>query len=135
MKRLSEMDDRIRQSLLNGIREFNNEAFFEAHDILEDVWMDIRGKSRLFFQGLIQLSIGYYHLTCENYTGADHLLTRGVSKLESYEPAMWGVQIQPLLVQVDVTLKALRQTNEGAHPVSFWTFPKIEIVSEEQPEH
>ena len=61
------MDKRVRQGLDQGIREFNEGAFFEAHDTLEDTWMDVRGGNRLFFQGLIQLSIGYYHLTCVNY--------------------------------------------------------------------
>ena len=124
------MDERVRQGLVQGIREFNEGAFFEAHDTLEDTWMDVRGENRLFFQGLIQLSIGYYHLTCENYTGANHLLSRGVSKLEDYVPSRCGVQLQPLLTQVRKTLQAVRQTAEGGSPVSFWTFPKIETDSD-----
>jgi predicted metal-dependent hydrolase len=125
------MDERVRQGLVQGIREFNEGAFFEAHDTLEDTWMDVRGENRLFFQGLIQLSIGYYHLTCENYTGADHLLSRGVSKLEAYLPSRCGVQLQPLLTQVRKTLQAVRETAEGSSSVSFWTFPKIDTDLDE----
>jgi predicted metal-dependent hydrolase len=121
------MDDLAWKGLVQGIREFNDEAFFEAHDTLEDVWMDVRGETRLFFQGLIQLSIGYYHLTCKNYTGADHLLTRGVTKLEAYAPSTCGVTLHPLLEQVKMTLQFVRQTIEGDNPVSFWSYPKIEL--------
>jgi len=125
------MDERVRQGLIQGIREFNEKAFFEAHDTLEDVWMDVRGENRLFFQGLIQLAIGYYHLTCANYTGADHLLSRGVLKLEAYLPSRCGVRLQPLLAQTGKTLQALQQTAEVNFPVSFWTFPKIETDSDD----
>jgi predicted metal-dependent hydrolase len=121
------MDKRVYEGLAQGIREFNDEAFFEAHDTLEDVWMDVRGDNRLFFQGLIQLSIGYYHLTCENYTGAEHLLSRGVSKLEPYLPGACGVSLEPLLCQAKSTLTFVRQTVSGSNPVSLGFFPKIDI--------
>ena len=35
--------------------------FFECHDTLEEVWTGIRGSARDFFQGLIQVSVGFYH--------------------------------------------------------------------------
>ena len=53
--------------LKKGLAEFNREAFFEAHDTWEAVRQGVWGRERLFFQGMIQLAIGYYHLTCENY--------------------------------------------------------------------
>ena len=122
------MDEQIAAGLKKGIGEFNDRAFFEAHDTLEDVWMDVRGVNRSFFQGLIQLSIGYYHLTCENYTGADHLLTRGLEKLIKYPSPTCGVDLTPLLEQVGKTLEGVRQTL-GGQEVSFWSFPRIAVVS------
>ena len=35
-----------------GIRLFNDEYFFEAHEVLEDVWKQEHGEPRLFLQGL-----------------------------------------------------------------------------------
>lgn len=122
------MDDRIQEGLERGIREFNARAFFEAHDTLEDAWMDLRGEYRLFLQGLIQLSIGYYHLTCENYTGADHLLTRGLEKLRTYPSPTCGVELAPLLAQVEKTVEGVRLVLDG-HAVSIWTFPTISVVA------
>ena len=81
----------IQARLDRGVDEFNDGAYFEAHDTLEDVWMDVRGQERLFFQGLIQLAIGYYHLPCQNYPGAEHLLGRGLEKIEPYRPHHRGV--------------------------------------------
>ncbi len=39
------MDSPIRLGLVKGVQEFNAEAFLEAHDTLEDVWMDVRGRT------------------------------------------------------------------------------------------
>lgn len=124
------MDDQIQTGLDRGIREFNEGAFFEAHDTLEDVWMDARGECRLFLQGLIQLAIGYYHLSCENYTGADHLLTRGMGKLDDYRPAAYGVDLDPLLVHVRRTIGAVRRMAAGGGAVDVWTYPQIEATAE-----
>ncbi|HAA75007.1 TPA: DUF309 domain-containing protein [Candidatus Latescibacteria bacterium] len=123
----SRMDDRIRSGLEKGIHEFNEEAFFEAHDTLEDVWMDARGDVRLFLQGLIQLCIGYYHMSCDNFRGADHLLGRGIEKLETYPAAAYGVDLKALLAEASKTHDAVRQSRNGLS-VAFWPIPKISTI-------
>ncbi len=121
---LSEAD--IQARLDQGIDEFNDEAFFEAHDTLEDVWMDVRGQERLFFQGLIQLAIGYYHLTCENYPGAEHLLSRGLEKLDGFRPSHRGVRLGPL---VEVA-RSTRDTIASRSGLEVWVAPVIERDAE-----
>ena len=59
--------------------------------------MDVRGPERPFFQGMIQVAVGYYHLTCENYAGAEHLLTRGIRKLEAFRPGHRGLDTGDLV--------------------------------------
>ena len=124
------MDSPIRLGLVKGIQEFNAEAFFEAHDTLEEVWMDVRGENRMFFQGLIQLSIGYYHLGCENYPGADHLLTRGLSKLEPNTSSACGVELKSFLGQVKKRIEAVRQQSGNSQSMRSCVIPKIEMVEE-----
>lgn len=85
--------------LEKGIREFNAGDFYEAHDTWEETWQGVRGPERLFFQGMIQLAIGFYHLTCENYPGAEHLLTRGIEKLEAYLPDHRQVDLADLVIR------------------------------------
>ena len=48
---------------LKGIEEFNRRFFFEAHDLWEEVWVETVGDHRLFYQGLIQTAVGFYHLS------------------------------------------------------------------------
>jgi len=44
-------------------RCFNEQLYYEAHDVLEEVWLPIRGQAQAkFYQGLIQLAGGFVHL-------------------------------------------------------------------------
>jgi predicted metal-dependent hydrolase len=85
-----------RRSLEKGIAEFNDGYFFECHDTLEDLWMGIRGPSRDFFQGLIQVAVGFYHLGNGNRGGALTLLRRGLKRLEKYGDRYCGLELKEL---------------------------------------
>ena len=116
----------VEAGLEKGIREFNDEAFFECHDTLEAVWMEVRGRERLFFQGLVQLAIGYYHLACENYVGADHLLGRGIQKLEEFLPCLRGIDLADLVGRASRTRAEIRAGRLETHNPAM--IPKIRRV-------
>jgi predicted metal-dependent hydrolase len=84
-----------------GIEEFNEGRFFECHDTLEDLWHGTRGRDRLFLQGLIQVSVGFYHLMNANYRGACSQFSRGLLKLEGYKPAYYGLDIDGFTERVE----------------------------------
>jgi predicted metal-dependent hydrolase len=88
------------EQLKRGIDEFNQGCFFECHDTLEDLWHETRGEDRLFLQGLIQISIGFYHFLNRNYKGATSQFTRGLDKLDRYRPAHRGIELNAFLKQV-----------------------------------
>jgi uncharacterized protein len=67
-----------------GVAEFNSGYFFECHDTLEDLWSGLRGPSRDFFQGLIQVAVGFYHLTGGNEAGAASMFRRALKRFEKY---------------------------------------------------
>ena len=83
-----------------GIEDFNRGFFFECHDTLEDLWHETRGMDRLFLQGLIQVSVGFYHLLNVNFKGAVSQLTRGLDKLDRYRPAHNGIEIDQFTIDV-----------------------------------
>ena len=115
----------IQTRLHQGVDDFNEGLFFEAHDRLEDVWMDVRGHERLFFQGLIQLAIGYYHLSCGNYPGAEHLLGRCVGKLEQFRPSHRGILLDTLVETVRSTRTEILA---GEDDELVWAAPVIERI-------
>jgi predicted metal-dependent hydrolase len=85
-----------RNAFERGVAQFNDGLFFECHDTLEEVWSGVRGPSRDFFQGLIQVAVGFYHLGNGNRPGATTLLRRSLARLERYPPRYAGVELAPL---------------------------------------
>jgi predicted metal-dependent hydrolase len=94
------LDDEERRGFEKGVDEFNRGYFFECHDTLEDVWTGIRGPARDFFQGLIQISVGFYHLGNANTGGALTLLRRGLLRLARYPDAYGGLDLGGLRGEV-----------------------------------
>ena len=76
-----------------GVAEFNAGYYFECHDTLEDMWAGVRGPSRDFFQGLIQVSVAFYHLTGDNLPGAESMLRRALKRFERYPERYFGFDL------------------------------------------
>ncbi|MFN0158962.1 MAG: DUF309 domain-containing protein [Bacteroidota bacterium] len=96
-----------------GIEEFNARYFFEAHDTWEELWMETTGSHRLFYQGLIQTAVGFYHLGNNNYKGACSQLTKALAKLERYLPAFHGVDTLQFVERVRECLQDAESLRNG----------------------
>lgn len=92
-----------------GIDLFNNKDFFAAHDYFEEKWIDAEKNERLFFQGMVQISVGCYHLICKNYKGSLSQYTKGTDKLLNYVPEYYGVDLKKLLEQVGIIIVDLKR--------------------------
>jgi len=88
-----ELDPEERRAFDKGVAEFNSGYFFECHDTLEDMWTGLRGPSRDFFQGLIQVSVAFYHLTGGNLVGAQSMLRRALKRFEKYPDRYFGFDL------------------------------------------
>jgi uncharacterized protein len=76
-----------------GVAEFNERCFFECHESLEDLWTGIRGPTRDFFQGLIQVSVAFHHLSRGNPAGAASTLSRALKRLAPYPERYYGFDL------------------------------------------
>ncbi len=66
-------------------RCFNQQLYYEAHDVLEEVWLPIRGTEQAkFYQGLIQLAGGFVHLQKGRLGPAARLLALALVNFEDY---------------------------------------------------
>ena len=67
-------DDVKKEDLfIKGLVEYNNQNFYDAHEFWEELWSDYKLEEPNLIQALIQVSVGYYHLSnlnilFENYT-------------------------------------------------------------------
>jgi predicted metal-dependent hydrolase len=96
-----------------GIREFNERRFFEAHDVLEDFWHEYRETDRTFIQGLIQVAVGFYHFENGNYKGSRSQFSKAVAKLQDYLPDHHGIETQQFLSSVKHWLSVAEQMERG----------------------
>ncbi|HSS95875.1 MAG TPA: DUF309 domain-containing protein [Terriglobales bacterium] len=67
-----------------GIECFNSGEFYDAHEVLEDVWREEQGARKLFLQGLIQVAVALHHHSTGNAVGCRSLLKRASRNLSSY---------------------------------------------------
>jgi len=94
------LDEETLATIERGFAEFNSGKFFECHDTLEDVWRGIRGPSRDFFQGLIQISVAFYHLRNGNLTGSRSQLEKALENLSDYGDSYAGMDLAILRREV-----------------------------------
>jgi predicted metal-dependent hydrolase len=80
-----------------GIIFFNRGCFFEAHEVLEDVWRAAPGSEKKFWQGLVQVAVGFHHYSTGNRTGAASVLARASQNLRTFSIQFCGIQLSPLL--------------------------------------
>ena len=82
--------------LKHGIELFNSQAFFECHEVLEELWKPSRGPRRLFLQSVIHLAVAFYHRQQRNHAGTERQLRKGLKKLAGYLPEYEGVNTAKL---------------------------------------
>lgn len=113
-----------------AIRLFNDRYFFEAHEVLEDVWRQEHGEPRLFLQGLIQLCAAFHHVQNGNLVGAITLLERGAEKMRRYRAGYLGIDTVSLLAHVDASRALLEGRVRAEGPLVDIEFPRIERTAE-----
>jgi predicted metal-dependent hydrolase len=88
-----QLGEEDRRAFDRGVDEFNRGFFFECHDTLEEMWTGLRGPSRDFFQGLIQVSVAFYHLDNGNPAGARSMLERALKRFARYPDRYFGFDL------------------------------------------
>lgn len=96
--------------LLQGVEEFNTRKFYACHDTLEALWMDSTEPQKSFYQGILQLAVGCYHLENQNWRGAVILLGEGIRRLNHYQPTYEGIDVEHLVSESFHLFKTLQQT-------------------------
>ena len=111
-----------------GIELFNQAEFFDAHEVLEDVWRAAPEHEKKFLQGLIQIAVGLHHYSTGNRIGARSLLARADRNLSSYGNGIAGLRLAPLRASLAHWITAL---DNGHVPPPL---PVIELATSPKPE-
>lgn len=110
------MNQDIPAEFWQGVEEFNQQEFYACHDTLEALWMEASEPDKKFYQGVLQIAVGLYHLSQKNWKGAVILMGEGLGRLNYYQPDYSGINVEQLIDETTNLLKALQQA--GAENVA-----------------
>jgi uncharacterized protein len=79
--------------VIEGLELFNAQEYFEAHESLETAWRQEPGPIRQLYQGILQVSVAYYHLRRKNYAGARKVFQRCHKWLEPFPDICRGIDL------------------------------------------
>ena len=91
-----------------AIAQFNSGDYYACHDTLESIWNDAWQSDRAFYQGILQIAVGLYHLKNQNWHGAAILLGEGTSRLPAYLPDYQSIDVETLLEDSLVILRTVQ---------------------------
>ena len=110
---------------LKGIDEFNQGFFYEAHETLEQLWLEDHGPEREFYQGIIQVAAAYFKWEQEVPRGTIKLLRSGIRKLEPYRPVCLGVDVTEFLSGIEADLADAEAWSGRDGPVPELRIPRL----------
>ena len=93
---------------LKGIEHFNRREFFEAHDIWEELWREMKGDdARMFYQGLINAAVALHHYSNGNVSGAGRQWAYCYEHLERFRPRHLDLDVDGLLAALGEIFDAI----------------------------
>ena len=90
---------------LKGIDYFNNKSFYDAHESWELLWTEYALQDALFIQGLIQLSVAFFHITNLNLIGSKNLFNKCLPKLKKFPSNHRDLNLSDIIDSAEESLK------------------------------
>jgi len=83
-------------AISEGIDYFNNERFWECHEILEGVWKNCDGNEKFLVQGLILVAAGLVHYQKDEDSICISIFNRALQKLENSNGEYYNIDIDKI---------------------------------------
>tara|TARA_Y100001960_G_C14452653_1_gene718029 strand:+ start:397 stop:789 length:393 start_codon:yes stop_codon:yes gene_type:complete len=122
-----EENNKIEELFIKGVEAFNSSDFYDAHEHWEDLWSEYRLPDAKFIQALIQLAVGYFHITNNNKNGALGLLKKCRPKFELYQPSYRGLDVSRIIYTVDISINNINKIDK-INEFDWTLVPKLKIV-------
>ena len=107
---------------------FNRQEFYEAHDVLEDLWLpDRHGANGDFYKGLIQLAGAFVHLQKNRLRPSAALFKLARTNLEKYPPRHALLDLTAVLALIADWLHRLEQGEFSVNPLTAQTVPQLQL--------
>jgi uncharacterized protein len=98
-----------------GLDLFNRAHFFDAHEVLEDVWREapLHSVSRRHLQGMVQLAVAFHHESKGNHVGARSVLERAIRNISGADSSFPDLDLDRLRAELVLWRQHL-DNSEGA---------------------
>ncbi len=107
---------------------FNAQLYYEAHDVLEAIWLPIRGQPQAkFYQGLIQTAGGFVHLQKQRLGPAARLFALALANFEAYPRHHAGIDLDAVRQVCRHHREAIIASHEKINPWSPKHPPKLAL--------
>ena len=107
---------------------FNRRLFYEAHDVLEDLWLpDRQGANGNFYKGLIQLAGAFVHLQKHRLRPSAALFKLAQANLEKYPRRHERLDLTAVLALIADWLQRLEQGGFTVNPLTAHAGPRLEL--------
>jgi predicted metal-dependent hydrolase len=111
-------------------RCFNAQLYYEAHDVLEEVWLPIRGQPQArFYQGLIQMAGGFVHLQKQRLGPSARLFALALANFELYPSPHAGIDLNVIREICRKHRQAILDSGETLNPWSKDNPPQLALPS------
>lgn len=117
---------------LAGIVLFNQQDFFEAHEVWEDLWAESTGDERRFYQGLIQAAVGLCHFGNGNLRGAIKLYNTSRAYMEGLSSPFLGLDTQGFWKQMAYCYDELHAATSSNDPIEL-DVERLPVISLDPP--
>ena len=114
------MREEIPPEFWQGIEEFNQQEYYACHDTLEALWMEAMEPTKKFYQGILQIAVGLYHLSNHNWRGAVTSMGEGMRRLDYFKPDYFNINVEELIDQTANLLRAMQEA--GPEKVADFVF-------------
>jgi predicted metal-dependent hydrolase len=106
------MDTEIPEEFWQGIEQFNQGDFYACHDTLEAIWIEAPVVDKRFYQGILQIAVGLYHLGNHNWRGAVILMGEGLNRLGDYQPEYGGIEVEQFIEDASELLSEIQTAGQ-----------------------
>jgi predicted metal-dependent hydrolase len=104
---------------------FNRQLFFEAHEVLEELWLQHRGTSKnAFYKGLIQLAGAFVHIQKKRVQPAVALFKLARNNLAGYPITYDALDLGSLQGMINWWIDFLEKSAEAV-PVEAVAWPSL----------
>lgn len=109
---------------------FNRQKFYEAHDVLENLWLPQRhGANGNFYKGLIQLAGAFVHLQKNRLRPAAALFKLAQGNIEKYPRVHEQLDVAAVLGLIADWLLQLESQDFKVNPLTPANFPGLALIS------